>query len=178
LAVGLRLSGVFLRIFGIGSGCWRFGQPVGPLLRRRPLPRAPGCFPPPWRRRRLAVSGGPSGGIGLGTGCELPAPGGGRRLRLELWIGRRPRVRWPRLQSQLQRSLPSRPPRRGFFSVASFLRLRTSFRCRLTAAMPSPATASAITPLIQLGGDQGEEGLPSLAVGRAGVELESGGKQS
>jgi hypothetical protein len=49
-----------------------------------------------------------------------------------------------------------------------------------TSRLPlrSGSAPSAITPLIQLGGDQGEEGLPSLAVGGAGFELESGGKQS
>ncbi len=176
MAVGLRLSGVFSGSLGLAPAVGGLASLLAPFSAEC---RCPGLRAvSPWRRRRLAVSGGPSGGIGLGTGREVPAPGGSRRLPLALWIGRRPRVRWPRLQSQLQRSLPSRPPRRGFFSVASFLRLRTSFRCRLTAAMPSPATASAITPLIQLGADQGEEGLPSLAVGRAGVELESGGKQS
>jgi len=49
-------------------------------------------------------------------------------------------------------------------------------RGRLSTRTATAASTFAL--LIQRGGDQGEEGLQSLAVGGAGIELESGAKQS
>ena len=75
----------------------------------------------------------------------------------------------PMAAARPQRHLPDRPSRAG--------PCPGSHRRQASAPRPPPAP-SAIILWIQLGGDQGEEGLPSLAVGGAGVELESGGKQS